>query len=259
MSAFTYNLNADDEAVFPISFHTACAHHVQESVRRSSGASIDQILLVLEGSGTLNCQGQSYNLKAGSAFFVGRGCPVEYLDDGGLVSAFITFKGQAVDSILDFYGCDGFLYREGYHVQRYTDKINEMIELYYNGKSRGRLSAKVYAFVIEFFEGRKNKSTPADDVAAYIQQNFGKKLTVSELAGVANCCVSKLCQDFKKQYGCSAIEYLLDVRLRYARDMLSNDPDVAVKTAALSCGFEDVSYFCRAYKKKFGVTPTEDR
>ena len=26
-----------------------------------------------------------------------------------------------------------------------------------------------------------------------------------------------------------------------------------------SCGFEDISYFCKAYKKKFGKTPAEER
>lgn len=259
MSKFTYNLNADDRSIFPISFHTACAHHIQESVRREAGLPIDQILLVLEGNGTLNCQGESYELKAGSAFFVGRNCPVEYLDNGGLVSAFLTFDGSAVQSVLEYYNVNGFLYCEDYAVERGAGKIGEMIELYYNGRSRGKLSAKVYAFVIEFFEGRKNKTTSADAVAAYIQQNFWQKLSLDRLASVANCCVSKLCQDFKRQYGCSVIEYLLDVRLRCARDMLSDDADISVKSAALSCGFEDVSYFCRAYKKKFGTTPTQDR
>lgn len=259
MSKFTYNLNADDETIFPISFNTACAHHVQESVRRETGASIDQILLVLEGRGTLNCKGQSYELKPGSAFFVGQGYPVEYLDQGGLVSAFITFKGKAMESILKYYDCDGFLYYNSYPVQKYAEKISRISELYYSAKARGRVSAKVYAFIVEFFEGTKNNTTPADCVATYIQQNFGKKLSLSQLAGVANCCVSKLCQDFKRQYGCSVVTYINDVRLGNAREMLNSDDTITVKAAALSCGFDDVSYFCRAYKKKFGTTPTENR
>jgi len=259
MSIFTYNLNADDEIVFPISFHTACAHHNQETVRREMGLGCDQILLILEGKGTLNCRGKSYELGAGSAFFVARGCPVEYINEGGLVSAFLTFRGKNTDQLLEFYGCDEFVYHESYPVQKYADKISEIIELYYSAKGRGRLSSKVYAFVIDFFEGRKHVTTPADEVASYIQQNFAEKLTLVGLAAVANCCVSKLCQDFKRQYESSVIEYVLDVRLRYARDMLETDPDISVKAAALCCGFDDVSYFCRAYKKKFGVTPTQYR
>ena len=175
------------------------------------------------------------------------------------MSAFLTFRGKNTEQLAAFYGCDGFVYHESYPVQKYADKISEIIEIYYGAKGRGRLSAKVYAFVIDFFEGRNHKMTPADEVAAYIQQNFTEKLTLTGLAAVANCCVSKLCQDFKKQYGSSVIEYLLDVRLRYARDMLSSDADASVKSTALSCGFDDVSYFCRAYKKKFGTTPTQDR
>ena len=71
--------------------------------------------------------------------------------------------------------------------------------------------------------------------------------------------MSKLCHEFKRQFGYSVVTYINDVRLGYARELLQNDEATTVKAAAMSCGFEDVSYFCRAYKKKFGVTPTGDR
>ena len=255
----TYNLKKDDTKIFPVSFHTVCDRHPQETVRRENGGGIEQILLVVEGTGVLNCQGQTYNLRRGSAFFVARGCPVEYVNTGGLVSAFLTFNGDNLRSVFDYYGVKDFLFYESVSVGKYVDKISEITELYYNTKLCGLLSAKVYAFIVEFLERRNKKMTSCDEVAAYIRKNFARRLTLDQLAAVGRCCVSKLCHDFKGQYGLSVVTYINDVRLGYARELLQNDDSLTVKTAAISCGFEDVSYFCRAYKKKFGTTPRGDR
>ena len=125
----TYNLKKDDSIIFPVSFHTVCDRHPQETVRRESGASIDQILLVVEGTGVLKCQGQTHELRRGSAFFVAKSCPVEYVNTGGLVSAFLTFNGDSLRSVFDYYGVRNFLFYESVSVGKYADKISEIIEL----------------------------------------------------------------------------------------------------------------------------------
>ena len=71
--------------------------------------------------------------------------------------------------------------------------------------------------------------------------------------------MSKLCHDFKRDMGCPVFAYILNMRLTYAQRFLRSYPDVRIKDAALSCGFEDLSYFCKAYKKKFGRSPAADR
>ena len=255
----TYNLKKDDSKIFPVSFHTVCDRHPQETVSRENGASVDQILLVVEGAGVLKCQGQTHELRRGSAFYVSKSCPVEYVNTGGLVSAFLTFNGDSLRSVFEYYGAGDFLFYKSVSVGKYVDKISEITELYYNTKLCGLLSAKVYAFIVEFLERRNKKMTSCDEVAAYIRKNFTGKLTLEQLSMVGQCCVSKLCHDFKRQLGYSVVTYINDVRLGYAKELLQNDEAITVKAAAMSCGFEDVSYFCRAYKKKFGKTPTGDR
>ena len=52
--------------------------------------------------------------------------------------------------------------------------------------------------------------------------------------------------------------YLAEARLNKARDLLSNI-DLKIKEIAFEAGFSDPNYFCRTFKKKTGVSPTNWR
>ena len=71
--------------------------------------------------------------------------------------------------------------------------------------------------------------------------------------------VSKLCHDFKKKYNYSVVEYILNLKLSYARNYMFMTPNSRTADVAYLCGFNDVGYFCRRYKKRYGKTPKEDK
>ena len=52
---------------------------------------------------------------------------------------------------------------------------------------------------------------------------------------------------------------ILRLRLQYAADLLATGSAVPVREIALRCGFADAAYFCKAYKRAFGETPTQTR
>lgn len=91
-----------------------------------------------------------------------------------------------------------------------------------------------------------------------IRREYSSNLTADSLADL--CGVSKFhfCRIFKLVTGISPIQYLLHYRLQIAQAMLINS-DTAVAEIALACGFEDVCYFCRAYKKQFCVSAQKYR
>lgn len=256
----TYNNLSDNFKTLPIYFFTVCDKHLQESVKRPHGIlSFHQILFVVDGKGILKCGGNTYELKKGSAFFTAAGVPVEYINTEGLVTAFLTANGTAVTDLMECFSCDGFLFYESVNVGAYLSDLKRIIDEYYEHKRAGVLSAMVYSFYINFFEQQNNDFTKLDEVALYIEKNYMKKLTLANLADIGCFSVSKLCHDFKEKFGCSVFQYVLNIRLTNARYFLVLDQQISVKDAAISCGFDDVSYFCRAYKNKFGKSPTEDR
>ena len=261
MRNFTINLLPEGIPEPPVYFHTASTSYPQNNMRYLVDAqNFYQILLVTSGTGVLHCQGNTYPLQRGCAFFTAQGQPSEYINTGGLTTAFLTAKGSALPALLQHYKCGPFLFAEQVNPEKYLSGIHRILREYYEYKREGQLSAYVYTFYVDFLEdltgGRK---TAAEQVSLFIERNFTKKLTLDQLAAFGNISVSKLCHDFKKNFGCTVVEYILNLRLTYARNFLQTNRDARTKDAALSCGFEDISYFCKAYKKKFGKTPAEDR
>jgi len=261
MSQLTINLLPDGVPVPPVYFYTASSHFPQADMGYAPGAqTFYQILLVLEGTGVLRCQGNSYPLKRGCAFFTAQGCPSEYRNTGGLVTAFLTARGSALPGLLAHYGCGDFCFTDRINPEEYLSGIQRIILEYYDRKREGQLSAYVYSFFVDFLEHWSGTPlSPLEQITLFIERNFTRKLTLEQLAAVSGISVSKLCHDFRKHCGCTVFTYILNLRLTYARSFLQASRESRTKDAAIRCGFEDISYFCRAYKKKFGRTPAQDK
>jgi len=92
----------------------------------------------------------------------------------------------------------------------------------------------------------------------YLQQNFGKKITIFQLAQIANMSVSHFDRIFKKDYGYTPFQYLLNIRIDKAKKYLKNR-DQRIINIALSCGFSSASSFSSCFHKAVGMKPMEYR
>jgi iron complex transport system substrate-binding protein len=77
---------------------------------------------------------------------------------------------------------------------------------------------------------------------------------LEELAQVSAMSVGHFRREWKRLYGDSPLQYRDSIRLYYAKEYLQSGY-CTVAEAAEQCGFSDVSYFVRFYKKKTGTTP----
>lgn len=259
MAEYIKNADTQAKSTYPIVFRTMKVYHEQETVRPHV-MPFHQLLLVLDGKGTLFCNGNTYPIKKGSAFLTAQGATVGYTNDGGLISAFLTAKGIAADMLAQSFLQDGLLLIENADPEKYVGLIAELAENYKAGIDQGKLSAMTYSAFVDFLSHRK-KEIPLwlENTAAYIHLHFAEKLTLAELAKRAFVSVSKLCHGFKQYYGMSVIAYILLVRLQYARDLLRNFPELMTKDVANSCGFVDVGYFCKAYRAKYHKSPSKEK
>ena len=65
---------------------------------------------------------------------------------------------------------------------------------------------------------------------------------------------------FKKEMGRSTLEYLTDLRMNRARELLLDGTrKLPIAEVAEGCGFSDALYFSRVFKKRFGSSPTQFR
>ncbi len=90
----------------------------------------------------------------------------------------------------------------------------------------------------------------------YIHGNFAYDLTMKEIAQSINCSNSVCLRCFNQLLGTTPIQYLKNYRLEKAAQMLKTTSKSA-KDIALSCGFNDISYFTKSFREKMGCTPKE--
>lgn len=259
MDRFTINILPENFMPLPVIFNTASPHFKQDTIEYYAGKqNFYQILIVVDGNGTLHCNGEVYKLKKGCAFFTAKNVVSKYTNDGGLITAFLTVTGDGMPQILEHFGCGDFEFFESVNTEKYIYRIKEITDEYYKTKNEGVLSALSYSFFIDFLGTQQETPLASlDKTALYIEKNFTKKLSLEELAQINETSVSKLCHDFKDKYGSTIFQQILNLRLTYAHNLFMTNSSIKTKDAASLCGFDDVSYFCRAYKKKFGTSPSK--
>jgi AraC-like DNA-binding protein len=97
-----------------------------------------------------------------------------------------------------------------------------------------------------------------DKVFDYMKTNFDKRLTLAEVATVANMPEASFCRFLKKNTGKSFIESLNDIRLGNASRMLINTTH-SIAEIAYQCGFNNISNFNRIFKRNKLCVPKEFR
>ena len=76
------------------------------------------------------------------------------------------------------------------------------------------------------------------------------------LARQAGLSVSHLNKLFRREVGCSPLQYQTDLRMSKARRLLS-DPYLSISEVARQCGWEDRNYFIRRFRALHGLSPRQ--
>lgn len=105
---------------------------------------------------------------------------------------------------------------------------------------------------------RLKEDNRLSEIVRYIQRNLGESLDVPSLSEMAHMSPSHFHRVFRQELAISPLEFIRSERLRLALSLLQN-PDVSIKEVYLRSGFDSRSYFNRAFKKKYLITPGEYR
>ena len=227
--------------------------------------------LVLDGSGSLNYDGQDYPLQAGDCVFLNCRKPYSHkCSDSLWTLKWIHFYGYNMNGIYDKYeerggspcfSPDNFrdfsrLIDEVYAIAEGTSYLRDM-QLY------NRLTELLLLLMGESWNpGRQVRLSPKrqnlQEIKEYIDHNYARKLSLDELSGRFYINKYYLTRIFKEQFGMTLNSYLLQVRITHAKQLLRFTDD-SIESIGARCGIPDAGYFARTFKKVEGTTPAEYR
>lgn len=93
-------------------------------------------------------------------------------------------------------------------------------------------------------------------VKDYVKKNMNHKITLADLSWNLHFSTVTLTEHFKREFGMTITEYILQKRMKKAAQMLSNDGDISIKDVSDACGFADIEYFSRTFKQYYGMSPS---
>ena len=93
---------------------------------------------------------------------------------------------------------------------------------------------------------------------SYLSEHYMEKISLDELSSTFFLSKFYLTKLFKEQYGVTISEYILDQRIHHAKELLRFS-NKSLDEIASECGFYDLPYFSRKFKKAEGITPSAYR
>lgn len=95
-------------------------------------------------------------------------------------------------------------------------------------------------------------------VLSYIDENYSKKIPISELSSIIHVCDDRLIRLFKEVTGETPIEYIMNLRIEASIKLLSST-DLSIADIAAQTGFGSATYMTRVFKQKLNTTPGKYR
>ncbi len=148
----------------------------------------------------------------------------------------------ADNTILDFGLVDAIVNSQSEHElkQRIMDHVHDICSKIEESKQNERLSI-------------------VNEAEKYLEQNYSDpQLDLSKLSEALHVSISYISKEFKRVKGKTVIEYLTDVRMNKAKELLK-DTDMKVFEISLNIGYEDANYFSYNFRKHIGVSPLKYR
>jgi len=101
-------------------------------------------------------------------------------------------------------------------------------------------------------------SAPVERARAFMAAHFSEGLSIDDIADAAALSRYHFSRLFRKETGFAPYEYLMQLRFRHAKQLLS-DTVLSVEEIAAQCGFCSASNLIRAFRQDTGMTPHQFR
>ena len=184
----------------------------------------------------------------------------------------IQYKSKCI-LCLNISGFRGVLEKSKESAKKISELCDDRFDNYYNSLSTNPpkvddiialTSPLQYMFISLYDECQKNPNikTPAEvmynTAIRFIYENYQQNITLKDIADFVNFSESHLRHTFLKMSGMTVNNYIKNVRLDKAVDLLKYT-NLSITQIAYDCGFSDSNYFSTVFSKTYKLSPKDFR
>lgn len=211
------------------------------------------------GTGTYTTSDKCYVINEGEMAFLPKGSSYEFkrISDVPCEYMSISFEGDITDSEIRVFPMDNFT-DKAYIISHFPTllKLGSQSDKY----KCYSLFYSIISYVLSMENAEYSTKIKADIIEPalkYLKDNiFSPDLTTDSLhlmCGISDTYFRKI---FISKFGVPPKEYIIRTRLSHAMDIIESANFRGIADLALSVGYTDPLYFSRAFKKKYGVSPS---
>lgn len=140
-----------------------------------------------------------------------------------------------------------------------TERINKLHECRTTEEAGHWLAEETDSFLRAFQEWqRKHSASAINRAVRYIEEHFAEPLSLQQVASHIHLNAAYFSHLFKKETGRSFVQFLIDLRMERAKQLLSNT-DMNVTEVSGVVGYDLPNYFAKLFKQATGCSPKEYR
>ncbi|WP_186429602.1 response regulator [Clostridium sp. BSD9I1] len=108
------------------------------------------------------------------------------------------------------------------------------------------------------YNKKQSDTKPIRTAKKYIQENYMSPICLEEIASIVGFNASYFSSLFKKESGVNFLEYLSEVRMNKAKELL-RESNLSIAVICQEVGYNDLKHFTKTFKKNTGLKPNEYR
>ncbi len=144
-----------------------------------------------------------------------------------------------------------------YHFRSRSDYLPTLYEMSGHDELRGWFVAKIGDACHNVKQKKEESSSSVVEKAkSFIKAQYHRDISLDDVSKEVDISPYYFSKLFKEEAGENFIEYLTNIRLKKAKELLDTT-EMSMKEIGIQIGYSDPNYFSRIFKKNFGITPTE--
>lgn len=213
-----------------------------------------------EGKGVVNINDETFFPSAGDSYFLQIGKDHHYYSNSEQPwkKHFINLSGKLVDSLVEAYGLSNVSFFQGLNIENELKEILELVKDDQKDQTTDLIAIlnniffKMYTHISDSKSDSESKI--ALDMKTFLNKQCTQKFNIDILCKHVSLSKSQTIRLFKKLYGTTPYQYVLDKKISLARKMLENT-NLSVKEISQKLCFCSEYSFSNAFKKKTGNSP----